>query len=243
MKTINLKMLILLALTALTLAGCGGGGGGENLPINNPGGGGTSNGFDGLDPNIVIPAAESFVEHSTSGDTAAQRWVKNLYNTIPAPGSATRVYQNASLTSWADQIYNAVNVQRQLNGRAPLTRLEPLEWLAQSHARDMGLRNFFDHNNADGMTPWDRLNAIQPAPYIHAGENAAKGQENIEELMAQWMASEKHRKNILSPDYTHMGVGVYLDPGDKATPTNFIQFFASFQGQTPASHNWLRPGR
>ena len=86
----KLKLTILLALSALMLAGCGGGGGGENLPINNPGGGnggGTSSGFDDLDPSIVVPAAESFVEYGTATDSNAQRWVKNLYNTIPAPGS------------------------------------------------------------------------------------------------------------------------------------------------------------
>jgi uncharacterized protein YkwD len=230
-----------LMIMALLTNACGGGGGSESLPINNPGSGGNTSGYNGLDPSIVIPATENFISFSTSSEPVATRWVKDLYNTLPRPATSTRVYQNQSLTAWADQIYASLNVERARHGLAPLQRCEQLEWLSQAHARDMGLRNFFDHTNPYGMTPGDRLYAIRPASFTLAGENAAKGQENIPELMAQWMASEKHAKNILEGRYAFVGVGVYFDANDKTTPTNFITFFATFNGD-PAAHDWLTPG-
>jgi uncharacterized protein YkwD len=43
--------------------------------------------------------------------------------------------------------------------------------------------------------------------YTTAGENIAKGQQSPEDVMNAWMNSDGHRKNILNPDFTEIGVG------------------------------------
>lgn len=43
------------------------------------------------------------------------------------------------------------------------------------------------------------------------GENVAKGQNSAASVMADWLESEGHRKNILGADYTKMGVAVAHD--------------------------------
>lgn len=45
--------------------------------------------------------------------------------------------------------------------------------------------------------------------YRYAGENIASGYSCPEAVLRGWMNSEGHRKNILSPKYTHIGVGYY----------------------------------
>ena len=44
--------------------------------------------------------------------------------------------------------------------------------------------------------------------YTSAGENIAMGQETPQEVMNAWMNSDGHRKNILNPDFTELGVGI-----------------------------------
>ena len=42
------------------------------------------------------------------------------------------------------------------------------------------------------------------------GENIARGQRSVEEVMEGWMASPEHKKNILDPKFTEAGFGVAL---------------------------------
>ena len=47
--------------------------------------------------------------------------------------------------------------------------------------------------------------------YSAAGENIAKGQQSPAQVMSSWMNSAGHRQNILSSNYTDIGVGVAKD--------------------------------
>ena len=44
-------------------------------------------------------------------------------------------------------------------------------------------------------------------------QNIAAGQQTPEEVMNSWMNSEGHRANILTPEFTHMGLG-YAEKAD-----------------------------
>ena len=44
--------------------------------------------------------------------------------------------------------------------------------------------------------------------YRYAGENIAWGEREAANVVDAWMNSQSHRDNILSPNYTHMGVGL-----------------------------------
>ena len=239
-----------IAFAAMALLiGCGGGGGGTSIAIQGVGSGtgaqsgtaggtgGGQSGFIGLDPSIQIPAAESYADLSDPADSTATKWLKNVYETLPTTG----VYQNASLASWADQIIALTNIERAKLGLAPVARLSNLDMVAQAHARDMALRDYFAHGTPEGMDAWDRLSAVNAPATINGGENAAKGQENIAELIEGWMNSPGHRANIVNPNVEYLGVGVYFDPTDSTMPTHFIQVFAQF-GEDPAVADWYERG-
>jgi uncharacterized protein YkwD len=235
----------LLALMALGIASCGGGGSvsGDTIPIYGvtDGQGGRNDPFAAFDPLLVIPEPEVFRDASAPTDDSVTKWKKNFYDPLPGNTTSTRVFQNASLMGWADRVLALINQARSQEGLAPLTRDPHLERLAQAHARDMGLRDFFAHVNPYGMGPFDRLAAINPPNYNHAGENAARGQENPEELVSQWLSSTKHRENILKPSFTHIGIGVYFNKNTPLIPSNFIAFFCEFYGD-PTAHEWYEPG-
>ena len=78
----------------------------------------------------------------------------------------------------------------------------------RAHSQDMIDRNFFDHTNPDGKSPFDRMrdNGLS---YSMAAENIAVGYPSPEAVVEGWMNSEGHRANILG-GCKELGVGLAL---------------------------------
>ncbi|WP_327268179.1 CAP domain-containing protein [Streptomyces sp. NBC_01218] len=108
-------------------------------------------------------------------------------------------------------VLTLVNQERSKAGCRPVTLSSSLTKLAQDFSRDMAARNFFDHTDPDGDTPWDRADAAGITNL--GGENIARGQADAQAVMDSWMNSEGHRANILNCDYTTLGVGVHIADG------------------------------
>ena len=106
----------------------------------------------------------------------------------------------------ADNIENMVNAERTQRGIAPLKVNQSLNAAAYNKSLDMISRNYFEHY-ALGLSPWNFIKD-QKYDYLYAGENLAMDFNTSEAAVSAWMNSETHRKNILNPDYTEMGVGV-----------------------------------
>lgn len=117
-----------------------------------------------------------------------------------------------SVTEFEDEVIRLVNIEREKNGLAALKNDKTLRNVAAAHSKDMADRNFFDHENPDGESPFDRMknNGIR---YGYAGENIAKGQRTAESVVNSWMNSEGHRKNILNGNFKRIGVGLDVSSG------------------------------
>lgn len=89
----------------------------------------------------------------------------------------------------------------------PLTMDPALRCAARKHSADMAARDFFDHTNPDGETPWDRMAMAGYGDYSNAGENIAAGSPDAQGTMNQWLGSDGHCANIMSPNFTDIGVG------------------------------------
>ncbi len=240
----NALMLILLLLG---LSACGGGSApaGNNPPPGNGGGGngggGNGGGGNGGGGNPEIPPVEMFQDLSPATDDNVTSWLKDAYHTLPAIGDADGVYQNVSLRAWSDDILTKVNEERAVQGKPALIRSAELDNVAQAHARDMALRDYFSHDSEDyGIDYAGRLDAVDPAPYNFMGENIAAGQSSPTAAMTTWMNSPPHRDNILQDNFEHMGVGVYYDAGGGPYTLYWVQVFARFNGD-PEAHVWILP--
>jgi len=239
----RLTLLILVWVLAALAAGCGGGGeiSGDRIPIYGvPGTGGDK--FAELSPAVTKPPAEAYNDYSAAGDAPEVRWLKNCYATLPPLSNATSVYQNASIRTWSDLVFAGVNANRASGGRAALTRNVYLDAIAQAQARDMALRNYFDHTNPEQMTSLERLLAVNPPRFDHLGETAAKGQESPQEVAVEWFNSEKHYKISMDAAYNYAGVGVYCDINDTTMPMHIIMVFAQFIGDVDSYTGWVDPG-
>lgn len=90
----------------------------------------------------------------------------------------------------------AVNAVRADNGRAPLVYDPALEAAARAHGQDMARAGFFSHTWSDGSDIGQRLRRAGYA-FCFGAENIAAGQRSLEQVMAAWMGSRGHRRNIL----------------------------------------------
>ena len=89
----------------------------------------------------------------------------------------------------------------------PLRANARLQAAAQAHAADMATRNYFNHVAPDGRAPAARISA-SGYEWRAIAENIAAGQATPEEVVAGWLASEGHCRNLMSSAYTELGIGL-----------------------------------
>ena len=110
------------------------------------------------------------------------------------------------------RLVNAIRAEYGLNALAENTALSDG---ARAKSRDMAQSGYFDHNSPTYGSPFDMMRSFGFS-YRAAGENIAKGYASAQAVVDAWMASSGHRENILSTQYTEIGVG-YIADGQHCT--------------------------
>jgi uncharacterized protein YkwD len=144
---------------------------------------------------------------------------------LSAPADASRgVYQcNGSLeipqsapelATASNAILCLVNIERAAHGVRPLQRDAALARAARGHALEMAQRKYFSHTGTNGDGLSDRLRAAgygDPGDGWRAGEDLGWGtgqRSSPNALVDAWLASDRHRRVLLSSIYEEIGVGV-----------------------------------
>lgn len=76
---------------------------------------------------------------------------------------------------------------------------------ARMKAEDMAAKGYFAHNTPDGKTPWYWFDQAG-YDYAAAGENLAVNFTDSKDVTDAWMRSPGHRANIMSGNYTEIGI-------------------------------------
>ena len=111
-------------------------------------------------------------------------------------------------------IYNKVNEERAKAGVPALTYNNTMQKYARIKSQDMGDNNYFSHEDLNGnlITTQMKNDGVS---YKAWGENIAYIGGNVsadalaQQFMTNWMNSAGHRANILSTNFSSIGVGVY----------------------------------
>lgn len=111
-------------------------------------------------------------------------------------------------TAFMAEVLVLVNKERAKAGVPALISHKAVQDLAVAKSKDMAINNYFDHKSPVIGMYSDQLKRAGIS-YHSAGENIAAGQKTPEAVMNSWMNSPGHRSNILSKDYTHIGIGTY----------------------------------
>src|SRR5215210_3980379 len=127
-----------------------------------------------------------------------------------------------------------LNNERGAQGLRPVSEAPGLTQPSAAYSARMVAENFFAHESPDGGTLVDRLTGahyIAPDGDWTVGENIAWGQGDLStprSIVAAWMASPGHRKNILTAEYTEIGLGVVTGtPGDTSWGATYTTDFGA----------------
>ena len=120
----------------------------------------------------------------------------------------------AARAAWAAAPFEAderrmaemVNAERAERKLAKLEYHPGLAGVARAHSLDMREHGFFAHESKRTGKVKDRL-AKAKMPARAAGENLAKA-KTVKHAHTNLMNSPPHRKNILNPELTHVGIGI-----------------------------------
>jgi uncharacterized YkwD family protein len=113
---------------------------------------------------------------------------------------------STTLTSMEQQMITLINQARSQNGLPALKVDMQVTNVARVKAQDMIDNNYFSHNSPKYGSPFDMMKSFG-VHYVKAGENIA-GNQTVQAAHNALMNSPGHRENILSPDYTHIGIGI-----------------------------------
>jgi len=113
-------------------------------------------------------------------------------------------------SSYEQQVVQLVNAERQKNGLPALYYDSAISDVARTKSQDMADNHYFAHNSPTYGMASDMLLRFG-ITWAAWGENIAKGQKTPEIVVSEWMASPTHRENILSPHFSLIGVGYYVD--------------------------------
>ena len=109
-------------------------------------------------------------------------------------------YQRES-ENYTSEVIRLVNEERERYGIAPLEADDTLCGYAQTRAEELSVK--FSHTRPDGTKG---LDIVKVASDTRA-ENIAQGMASPRAVVAAWMKSGGHRRNILNENFTSIGVG------------------------------------
>ena len=125
-----------------------------------------------------------------------------------------------------DEVIHLTNQKRGDAGLSPLAYNASLTQAAQAKGEDMLARGYWAHVAPDGSEPWIFfINAGYN--YRYAGENLARDFTNSASTVDAWMASPTHKDNLLSANYSEIGVAVVEGDLNGVDTTIVVQLFGA----------------
>lgn len=162
--------------------------------------------------NTVTEVPSSPISKPSNNETSV-----NTGNSSGNTSTSTGNVENSSENFMAQVeqlIYTKVNEQRANNGVNALSYNTTMQKYARIKSQDMGDNNYFDHKDLNGnlITVKMKNDGVN---YSAWGENIAyisgisDANALAEKFMTNWMNSQGHRENILSNNFSSIGIGVY----------------------------------
>ncbi len=121
-------------------------------------------------------------------------------------------------------MHQLINENRRANGLGEVAWDETAALAGTLHTQEMAKYGYLSHRNLDGYGPDYRYSLAGGLHYVRenvhttfhspggAPQSAAEWEQWVRDAQKYLMESEGHRANILSPEHTHVGIGIAYDP-------------------------------
>lgn len=151
------------------------------------------------------------VRYLTAGPLVIQRPYSLVYQgTLPDRPKVSQHVQAQINQSESREIFDISNILRSRHHVRLLTWSPKAGEAAYLHSQEMDDRHYFSHDSKWQGDLRKRLET-QHVTFQMAGENIAAHYEDSISVSIGWLNSAEHRKNLLNPSFTQLGVGVYQD--------------------------------
>ncbi len=121
-------------------------------------------------------------------------------------------------SKFADEVIRLTNIEREKAGLSPLAKRNDMCEVAQ--IRSIEISEYYSHFRPNGEICFELVKE-KGIRFNSLGENIASGQTTPEQAVREWMNSPTHKDNILTPNFTGIGVGCYR----KGNTMYWVQFF------------------
>lgn len=139
------------------------------------------------------------------------------------------LWQNSTLlvgTVLPALVVEQTNTERTERFAPLLRRNHVLDEAAARKAEHMAAQGYFSHYSPEGVSPWHWFDEVGYT-YAFAGENLAVHFSDSTEVVEAWMQSPPQRDNILSGNYTEIGVGTAKGSFQGHETVFVVQMFGS----------------
>nr|WP_322722336.1 CAP domain-containing protein [Streptomyces phyllanthi] len=161
-------------------------------------------------PSTKAPSTKKAAKKKATKKKAAKKAATQTPSAKPSPSTAPTA--SAATTSVTKAVVDLVNSERGKAGCAPVTVDAVLTKAAQKHSEDMADHRTMSHSGSDGSSAGERLTRAGYA-WSTYGENVAYGYTTAKSVMAGWMSSPGHKRNILNCAFKEIGIGL-AQPGN-----------------------------
>ncbi len=145
----------------------------------------------------------------------------------PLAWGQLRTHSGASKSSYEHpkvlekRVFQLTNEARRKNGLPPLESDKTLITIARKKSDDMIKRHYFSHTDPDGKKikeHYEEEETAKSGRMAGVGENicisgkteVSDTENSARSIVDGFMVSPGHRRNILEPAYTHLGIGISI---------------------------------
>ena len=156
----------------------------------------------------------SYNKPSTDTNTPSDTPSQDTNTPSETPSDEPVVSDSNYIAEIEQAIFQRVNQERAASGLPALSYNTTMEHYARIKSKDMGDNGYFSHEDLQGKLITEQMKA-DGVSYRAWGENIAyiQGMSDNNALatkfMDNWMNSSGHRANILSTNFSSIGIGVY----------------------------------
>ena len=173
---------------------------------------------------------------------------------MPRPGrgslSAADFESREVLIAVKRAVFERINVDRRAHGLGPVGYDRLAAEVGEAHCREMLVHGYVSHWNMQGLKPYHRLSFAGGADGVsencsgaeasqaiyHSVDDVIEGVlESHAAMLGEAPPNDGHRRTILNPANTHVGIGLAFNARGMRMTQEFLQRYVEITSTPPAS--------
>jgi uncharacterized protein YkwD len=154
---------------------------------------------------LAVLGVSGFFGYKHFKDTKAPKAQTNPAPAVAAPSPETTATPEVQLDT--AELHGLINQERTKAGLRALTVNDNLYDSAFAKCQDMKKNNYFTHTSPSGVDYTALIKKSVPTAKL-TGENLGAGYTDNATIVKEWMASPKHKENILNAKFNAEAIAV-----------------------------------